>query len=220
LRSRRRDEMLEHKAARVEIKEVGPKGEFAGWGAILDSEDDGGDTIKPGSMRKWLRSRTPKIYLEHTTSVGVYDVAEERQKGLWVEGQPDESRDGLDARAKVISGALDALSIGYVTKKAKETGRFKRDLLEIEVHHVGLVAFGMHPGAVVTSVKQLDLERITTVRDLERILRDAGFSHKAARTFCSPSYIASLAQGDPVEGAAEVVEAIKASTRKLQSQRR
>ncbi len=206
---------MEFKWADIEFKaeDVTPTGAFAGWGAITGTEDFGGDTILPGAMKKSLKRMQPKIYLEHHSSVGVYDVAEEKGKGLWVEGFPDESRDGLDARAKVISGALDRLSVGYETVKAKETGRFKRDLLEIKVFHVGLVPFGMHDDARITAVKARDIEGITTIRDLERLLRDAGISIKAARMVCAPGFVASLQQRDSVDDdVAEVLEAIKAAT--------
>jgi HK97 family phage prohead protease len=200
---------IEYKRSTIEIKDVSSSGRFEGWGAIIGTEDDGGDTIRAGAFKKSLRARTPKIYYQHDTSIGVYTVAEEREKGLWVEGQPDESRDGLDARAKLASGALDGLSIGYLTVKSKETGRFKRDLLEVNVFHVGLVPFGMHPDAVVTAVKALDLEGVTTVRDLERVLRDVGFSKKAAEVFCSKDYIAKLQRGEPVSDEAMVVDTLR-----------
>jgi HK97 family phage prohead protease len=199
----------------IEIKELDARtGRFAGWGAIVGSEDDGGDTIKRGSMKKWLKRHKPKIYLMHDTPVGVLDVAEEKDHGLWVEGQPDESRDGLDAREKLKSKALDALSIGYRTVKAKDTGRFKRDLLEIDVFHVGLVPYGMHPGSVITAVKALDLEGIKTIRELESLLRDAGHSRKTATMLCSPGFIANLHQGEP-DDLATLVGAIRAATATL-----
>lgn len=207
---------MEYKRSiQIEIKEIGPKGEFAGWGAISEIEDDGGDTIRNGSMKKSLRKRTPKIYLGHETSVGVYEVAEEKDNGLWVEGFPDESRDGLDAREKIKSRALDSLSIGFRTVKAKETGRFKRDLLEIDIFHVGIVAFGMHDQAIITSVKALDVEGFSTIREFERALRDAGFSRKAAEIACAPGFIAKLTQGEPDEDTAELVEVFKASASHL-----
>lgn len=202
---------LEYKSIPLEIKAVDDEGRFEGWGAIFDTEDDGGDTIKRGAFKASLAVRTPKIYLEHQTSVGVLEVAVEKKKGLWVEGQPDESPDGLTARIKLRSKALDALSIGYRTVTAKDKGGFSRDIIEAKLFHVGLVPFGMHDGAVVTSVKALDLEGITTIRDLERALRDAGVSRKAAEILCSPGYIAKLAQGDPVDGAAELVATIKSA---------
>jgi len=209
--------MLEYKQVDVEIKEIGQRGEFAGWGAIFETEDHGGDTIRRGAFVESLKRRMPKIYLEHATSVGVLSVAEERDRGLWVEGVPDESRDGLDARAKIRSRALDSLSIGYHTVKSKETGRLKRDLIEVDLYHVGLVPFGMHEDAVITSVKALDLERITTIRELERTLRDAGFTRKAAEMFCSPGYIASLTQGDPDDDLAELAAALTTATKNFRS---
>lgn len=200
----------------IEIKKIDTRtGAFAGWGSIFDVKDDGGDTVRKGAFEKSLRLRKPKIYLMHDASVGVLDVAVEKAKGLWVEGQPDESRDGLDAREKLKSGALDSLSIGYQTVTSKETGRFERDLLEVKLFHVGLVPFGMNDEAVVTAVKALDVEAITNIRDLERLLRDAGLSRKAAETVCSPGFIAKLSQGDPDESVAELVRAFKAGTTTL-----
>ena len=205
-----------HRFAPIEIKEIDARtGAFAGWGSIFDVEDDGGDTVRAGAFEKSLRVRMPKIYLMHDASIGVLDVAVEKAKGLWVEGRPDESRDGLDAREKLKSGALDSLSIGFRTVAAKETGRFKRDLLEVKLYHVGLVPFGMNEDAVVTAVKALDVEAITNIRDLERLLRDAGLSRKAARIVCSPGYLANLTQRDADEGVAELVDAIKAYTKTI-----
>ena len=201
-------------AQSIEIKELNPHtGEFAGWASVFDTEDAGGDTVRRGAFIASLEKRMPKIYLEHETSVGMLALAEERDKGLWVEGQPDESSDGLNARAKLKSGALDALSIGFRTLTQKETGRFKRDLLEIDLYHVGIVAFGMHEEALVTSVKSLD--GVTDIRALEKILRDAGFSRKAAQRLCSPGYIANLTQGDPDDDAAQLVASLQAGTNAL-----
>lgn len=200
----------------IEIKEIDSRtGAFAGWGSIFDVKDDGGDTVRKGAFEKSLRLRKPKIYLMHESSVGVLDVAVEKPKGLWVEGQPDESRGGLDARENLKSGALDSMSIGYATVTAKETARFERDLLEVKLFHVGLVPFGMNEEAVVTAVKALDLNAVTTIRELEHALRDAGLSRKHAETLCAPGYIAKLSQGDPDESVAELVKAIKAGTTTL-----
>lgn len=206
---------MEFKSVPLEIKELSDEGRFEGWGAIFDEEDMGGDTIKRGAFKKSLETITPKIYLEHTTSVGKLDVAVEKKKGLWVEGQPDESPDGFAARAKLKSGALDSLSIGYKTVTAKEKPGFRRDLLEVKLFHVGIVPFGMHDGALVTSVKALDLEGITTIRELECALRDAGVSRKSAEILCSPDFIAALKRGDPVEGGAELVATLESATAKL-----
>lgn len=202
--------MLHYQTIALEVKEIDERdGSFEGWAAEFDVEDDGGDTIKRGAFKKSLAVRMPKLYLEHMTSVGVLNEATEKKKGLWVAGKPDDSPDGLAARAKLKSGALDALSIGYRTVTAKETGAFKRDLIEVKLFHVGIVPFGMQPGAVVTSVKALDLEDVHHVRDLEVLLREAGFSRKAAKMLCSTEYIAKLTQSDSDEGAAKLAAALE-----------
>jgi HK97 family phage prohead protease len=211
-RSKEEPEM--RRMAALEIKQLNAvSGKFAGWASVFDIEDDGGDTVRRGAFASSLKKRKPKIYLEHTTSVGVFEVAEEREKGLWVEGQPDESPDGLTARAKLKSGALDALSIGFRTITAKETGQFKRDLLEVDLFHVGLVPFGMLDEAVVTSVKSLN--GVTELRELEQILRDAGLSKQFAQALCSPGYIASLKRGEPDDDVAQLVASITAGTNAL-----
>lgn len=205
-------------SVQIEVKEVDSRtGAFAGWGSVFDVKDDGGDTVRPGAFKASLEKRMPKIYLEHHTSVGVFTVAEERDRGLWVEGLPDESRDGLDAREKIKSRALDGLSIGFIPVTVKETGRFERDLIEIDLFHVGLVPFGMNDQAVITQVKARDLASVATIRDLERLLRDAGFSIKAAERICSPGFIAELKRGEPVDGMAELVAAMDASTELLRN---
>lgn len=210
--------MMEFKSVPIEIKEVSATGCFEGWASVFDVEDAGGDTVKRGAFVRSLKSRTPKIYLEHNTSVGVMQVAEEREKGLWVAGQPDDSPDGLAARAKLKSRALDALSIGYNVANggSKETGRFKRDLLDVDLFHVGLVPFGMNEEAVITTVKALDLEGITTLREVERTLRDAGFSQKEAKYLLS---IAKSTQRDSDEATAELAEAIETAASHLRQLR-
>lgn len=203
---------IEYKSVPLEIKELDDEGRFEGWGAVFGEEDMAGDTIVRGAFKKSLAKRMPKIYLGHDTSVGVYDVASEKRKGLWVEGQPDESPDGLSARIKLKSGALDSLSIGYRTVTEKAKPGFRRDVIEADLFHVGIVPFGLHEGAVVTSVKALDLESVETIRELERALRDVGLSEKTAKTLCSVEFHAKLAQRDAVDGAAELVAALDNAT--------
>lgn len=200
---------IEYKSVPLEIKELSDDGRFEGWGAVFNEEDDGGDTLIRGLFKKSLAKRRPKIYLGHETSVGVYDVAIEKKYGLWVEGQPDESTDGLTARTKLQSGALDSLSIGFRTVTEKAKPGFRRDVIEAQLYHVGIVPFGMHEGAVVTSVKALDLEGVETIRELERALRDVGLSEKTAKTLCSVEFHAKLAQRDVVDGSAELIATLE-----------
>lgn len=205
---------IEYKSVPLEIKELDDEGRFEGWGAVFGEEDEGGDTLVRGLFKKSLVKRKPKIYLEHHSSIGVYDVAVEKKYGLWVEGQPDESPDGLTARMKLKSGALDSLSVGFRTITEKAKPGYRRDVIEANLYHVGIVPFGLNEGAVVTAVKSLDLDKIDNVRELEHALRDVGLSQDTAKKLCSVEFLASLKQRDVVDGvagwAATIESAVKA----------
>lgn len=81
--------------------------------------------------------------------IGVWDQAVEDGRGLWVRGRIlDVTPEGRMCAALVRAGAMDGLSIGFRTLKARpdETGRL-RVLTEVELWEVSVVTFPMLPGA-------------------------------------------------------------------------
>jgi len=64
---------------------------------------------------------------------------------------------------------------------------------KVNLWEISLVTFGANPKARITSVKSL-LKEAKTVRDVEHILRDAGFSATEAK------YLISLVKGDSKQG--------------------
>ena len=79
--------------------------------------------------------------------VGVWDEIVEDARGLFVRGRiMDWSPEARLAQALSRAGALDGLSIGYRTARARRQGRL-RVLSGVELWEVSLVTFPMLPGA-------------------------------------------------------------------------
>jgi hypothetical protein len=103
------------------------------------------------------------------------------------------------------SGALDGLSIGLRTVKARKeaTGGIRR-ILEADLWEISVVTFPMLPGARVERVKGFGArEALPTIREFERWLtRDAGLTRGDARGvitrgFASLTRERDAAQNDP-----------------------
>ncbi|WP_395944575.1 HK97 family phage prohead protease [Brevundimonas sp.] len=79
--------------------------------------------------------------------VGIWDEAVEDERGLFVRGRiMDWSAEARFAQALSRAGAMDGLSIGYRTARARRQGRL-RVLSAVELWEVSLVTFPMLPGA-------------------------------------------------------------------------
>lgn len=79
--------------------------------------------------------------------VGVWDEIIEDARGLFVRGRvQDWSAEARFARALSKAGALDGLSIGFRSCRARREGRL-RVLVEVELWEISLVTFPMLPGA-------------------------------------------------------------------------
>ena len=84
---------------------------------------------------------------ESRAAVGVWDRMVEDERGLFVAGRiMDWSAEGRFAQALSRAGALDGLSIGFRSSRARRDGRL-RVLVEVELWEVSLVTFPMLPGA-------------------------------------------------------------------------
>lgn len=213
--------MLERLSCGFEVKfaDGGQPGEFAGYGAVFNNVDQGGDLIVKGAFRKSLaawkaKGKLPKMLLQHGGAfsdgmlpIGVWTSMEEDEVGLKVSGKLY----GLDTdRGKLVyegmkAGSLDGLSIGYRAvdfRLGSKLGDPPRTLKEVDLYEVSVVLFGMNDKALVNSVKATD--GIRTVRDFETFLRDVGgFSNAAAKAIASGGFKANPDPRDEV-GQADV----------------
>lgn len=173
---------LQHKSIEFKLDDVSAAGEISGYGSVFSVLDGGGDVVMPGAFKSSLISgRKVKMLWQHDPSqpIGVWTDVKEDAKGLMVKGKvlPDVAK-GAEALSLLRVGAIDGLSIGYRTKdfeyNTSSNGRF-RAIKEADLFEVSLVTFPMNEDSLVTNVKNL-----TSVREVERILRDAGVPGKFA----------------------------------------
>ena len=187
---------MDRKSLNFELKrEPDDDGRFSGYASVFDVVDNGMDVVAKGAFTKSLANRKPKMLWQHDTQqvIGVWDEVSEDERGLFVKGRllKDVSK-GREAMALLRAGALDSMSIGYLTKEAinEGSGRVRR-LVEVDLFEISLVTFPMLDAAMVTDVKS-----IKTEREFEQFLRDAGYSRKEATALTLHGFKALNGQRD------------------------
>lgn len=123
-----------------------------GYASLWGVADLNGDVVAKGAFADSLtRTGASGVRMLHQHEsravVGVWDEIVEDDRGLFVRGRiADWSAEARYARALSRAGALDGLSIGFRTAKARRDGRL-RVLSGVELWEVSLVVFPMLPGA-------------------------------------------------------------------------
>ena len=173
------------------------KGEFEGYGSIFGNKDLGNDVVMEGAFKRSLYRKKPKnvkMLFQHDTKmpIGVFEEIEEDNKGLKVRGRLALGTQlGKEAYELVKMGALDGLSIGYKADPKMQDydkrGR-KRYLKEVDLMEISLVTFPMNPKATVTGVKASE----RTIREWEKVLRDAGGLSRTESKIASKAVYSSL----------------------------
>jgi HK97 family phage prohead protease len=162
----------------LELKALGDSGSFEGYASIFGNVDLGGDVIERGAFKEILKGRDGRVKIlnQHRTSdpIGTAEVKQD-DKGLYFQGQLIlEAPSARSAYALMKGGALDGMSIGYDVLEggAKIMQSGIRQLKSLKLWEISPVTFGMNPLAGIDSVKAAG--NITTIREFEDFLRDAG----------------------------------------------
>lgn len=167
--------------------------------STFGNRDRGGDIVVRGAFDGFVadvkagREPLPRITDAHVDVVGVYDSLKVTSAGLIVEGAPNQDlQAGRDLMVKVSStpAIYESASIGYRIKKDGahwDEAKGVRMLTDLEVPEVALLAFPMNPKARIRSVKD-ELIDVTTIRELEGCLREAGFSRLEAKVIAAYGY--------------------------------
>lgn len=128
-----------------------------GYASLFGTCDQGGDVVQAGAYRAGLNQlategRKVRMLWQHDPvhPIGVWDEVREDERGLYVKGRLLDCVDkGREAAALIAAGAIDGLSIGYRTKRARKTDTGQRLLTELDLWEVSLVTFPMQPNARV-----------------------------------------------------------------------
>lgn len=126
---------------------------FAGYAAIFDRVDRGGDVVRAGAFGAIDPAGVPLLWQHGPGQViGVVEKALEDKRGLRVIGRVSRrTAAGREAAAALAQGALDGLSFGYRVKAAR--GARPRELLGLELVEVSLVTHPMQDLARVVAVE-------------------------------------------------------------------
>ncbi|EPD39169.1 HK97 family phage prohead protease [Delftia acidovorans CCUG 274B] len=176
----------------LQIKATGDDGTVEGYGSVFGERDSYDDVIAPGAFKGSLAAHKavgtmPAMLWQHDGAkpIGIWTEMVEDSKGLRIKGQLAlETVLGKEAHALLKLGALNGLSIGFVSKQwTYDRDTDVRTLTELDLWEVSLVTFPANGKARVTNVKAAD--DLAVPKDAERLLRDAGFSKSDATAFVS-----------------------------------
>jgi len=123
-----------------------------GYASLWGVADLNGDVVQAGAFADSLAKTGAagvRMLNQHDARapVGVWEQIVEDARGLFVRGRiEDWSAEARFAGALSRAGAMDGLSIGYRTARARRQGRL-RVLSAVELWEVSLVTFPMLPGA-------------------------------------------------------------------------
>jgi uncharacterized protein len=190
---------LEHtKLFDCEYKSAAEPGQFEAYVSTFGNKDRQDDIVERGAFADTLKETggSVPILMGHITSriVGFGISAEENERGLKVLGEftleSDEGRNAYAiAQHAAKLGHKLGLSIGYRVRKDGaefDEARGVRRLKSVDLYEYSIAAVPANPRATMTRVKadgsgDVDL----TVSEVERVLRDAGFSRVEAKRLIS-----------------------------------
>ena len=205
----------------LQIKATGDDGTVEGYGSVFGVRDNYDDVIAKGAFMDSLKSHKaagtmPAMLWQHDADkpIGVWTEMVEDEKGLRIKGQlAMETVKGKEAHALLKMGALNGLSIGFMSKEwAYDRETEVRTLTAIDLWEVSLVTFPANEKARVTNVKSAD--ELQAPKDAEKVLRDAGFSKSDATAFVSRVMRMGEVRSDSANSTAV---AMKAADRLLRS---
>lgn len=124
---------------------------FAGYAALFDRPDKGGDMIRKGAFARALQAagEIPLLWQHQAGAVvGRVEHLSEDGRGLRVIASVADARASRLLEAKKVDG----LSFGYRVREAK-SARGLRELIALDLIEISLVASPMQPKARVHAVE-------------------------------------------------------------------
>ncbi len=136
-------------------------GTVEGYASLFGEIDQARDMVMRGAFAGTLATRSIRripMLFQHDPSepVGVWLELREDHRGLFARGRliPEVAR-GRELLSLVRAGAIDGLSIGFRTLKARIDPRTRiRRLITVDLWEISIVTFPLLTGARVQAVKQ------------------------------------------------------------------
>ncbi|HYJ52653.1 MAG TPA: HK97 family phage prohead protease [Allosphingosinicella sp.] len=124
---------------------------FAGYAALFDRPDQGGDVVRAGAFAASLAGgRSVPLLWQHRPErpIGRVEYLKEDRRGLRVIGRIVDR----EAARLLGTGAVNGLSFGYRVRQA--SGAAPRELTALELIEISLVSWPMQPKARVHAVAE------------------------------------------------------------------
>jgi HK97 family phage prohead protease len=169
---------LLHASAPARLADLG-RDAFEGYASLFGVPDGAGDVVAPGAFAASLRKRPARdvrMLYQHFAHepIGVWDQVREDARGLYVRGRLtlDVTR-AREVRALIADGALNGLSIGFRTVRARrDAASGLRTLTEVELWEISVVTFPLLSGSAVTGLGEKS-DEVRRIRRAAEILRTA-----------------------------------------------
>lgn len=130
---------------------------ISGYAALFGVADLSGDIVRMGAFRDSLLGRADPLPMlvqhEYRSLAGHWTDVHEDSRGLFVQGEIDETQPGARRALRLIARGGDGLSIGFVTRAAHKGAR-GRVLEDIDLLEVSLVTLPMQPLARLSRVQE------------------------------------------------------------------
>lgn len=126
---------------------------FAGYAALFNRIDKGGDIIRPGAFGSLMAGQNLPLLWQHDPHrrIGNVYYAMEDKRGLRIMGNlSNRTQTGRLAIDMLIAETVSGLSFGYRVRKFY--GVKPRTLLDLDVVEISLVHLPMQPAAKVHSI--------------------------------------------------------------------
>lgn len=188
---------------KFDVRNVGGSGEISGLGAAFGNIDHAGTIIARGAFAKSLEAHAkngtrPAMLLHHKLDrpIGTWRELRETDEGLEVTGKLSiDTRDGREAYALARDGALTGLSVGFLIRDQAK-GADATEIRDLDLFEISMVSIPANDKARLRRVNSLE-----TIRDVEDLLREGGWSRRIAKRAAAAAWSASNEPCDDDEAA-------------------
>lgn len=154
---------------RIESKaafSVDEEGQIEGLASVFGTTDRGGDIVHKGAFSGASFPIPMLAGHDQAETIGVWEEGTETAEGLRVKGRLTLTvQRAREVRDLILDKALQGLSIGYVASRKAARRGGGRDLYAVDLLEISVVAVPMHPGARITSAKDMTMTDKTEDKD-------------------------------------------------------
>lgn len=136
---------------------VDDEGVIEGLASVFATADRGGDVVHKGAFAQAAFPIPMLASHDPADVIGVWEEGQETAAGLRVKGRLILTvQRAREVRDLILAKAIEGLSIGYVAMRKAARKGGGRDLYQVDLCEISVVAVPMHPGARITSAKSAD----------------------------------------------------------------